>query len=1458
MWSQLTSLLNLVPGPVRYILAVVVGLVFIGIAFWAGGGGTALAIFIGILVIIGLLYLIGFIGRRMEKRRNAAMESVLGDAKDDLAQIPDQELRREREMVQDQWGKAVAELRGAGFNHYTLPWYMLIGEPAGGKSTTLRASGLEFPVGAEAISGVGGTRNCDWWFTNEAVILDTAGRFTFDEKNAPDQAGWLEFLNLLKRFRPRCPVNGVIIAIPCTSLLEDKLDRIEQNALKIRDKLHELQRQLEIQFPVWILITKADKLFGFTEFFSRLPALELRRQLFGWSNPDQFDRPVDHSRWDSIFGDLQSSLQKWRNQFLEDDCEAGDVDRLYAFPDEFAGITEPLELYLKTIFSDNRYVDPLFLRGFYFTSGIQRGAPILHACANLLRSTSGGSRDEMDLESIFSKPRAFFIRDFYRQKVFKEQGMIRPTRLAYRRRRLVERVGYSAVAIVSITLLTALIYGGASASGRAAGLTERIEELGAEDVRYQPMPVARAKEFSAEIRRVYQEGLYPGFLQSTLFPGASTSAIRDGKLEDSYRDLLVFRNFTGLGTQIRDRFRDPKNNGPRTWEEYAVFRDAFYEYLAFATGNASLPNSITERRESMKAMVDLLGMRDGVEPLPSGVSRNDYAELYADLLALRRDVGTNTEGEEYPDVSGAFPLKVETLELFLACFEDFYQRALRGQLEGIDAGVEAAYARQALFVRLVDASEGMRKTWIDLRRFDFSAEKFTDAEKKLEAFDALSTAPTAYRGHYQAMLEAIDGIQGVGGFADFREPGKQLQQRWTDEIYSVLAGRPKFEELVRDRLADARGNVSQALEDVTGRLDLDKDQFAFFMSKEEVGKPVAKPRESITKLGETLAAASSHFEAARKFSPPEPYRFVDNSENLVARFAALEKLVAVPMPAEIEPLLSVGSDLSPAPRTLPATLEALAAFTKKVAASQEVKLFADRLAADRGAGDEGNYSKFRQEFVTGGPDARLSSPLGNFGRRLTEDLQPAVATELLRVVGIIAGSKGVLYTEVDREQDRALGQLINSYVGRYRREWSRVIGGVGELVAGKESGVEEMDLPDMAVAKRLADFVALARSAVHIPVPDSLGGAKAQLQDSFALFRASFPAPPSPPEPKPGEESATPVIDPVETLLAEYARHDEASKKLSAEAAVRSRVLSPGEDGSPTPWVELTTFERSLEVGRDEQKYLDDLSKGLRSAVEKSRKDIEGKILKDYSGEWRGIGARHRPHLDKFPFRKGDSSRQVIQQEDWKSVVKGLREFDGKWETIELERGNVPATAVPFAFMNDWLTDVRGYRKALLGIDRFVRDGEEFRKYQLTITLDPKSDIDNVRYSIAGVNSERIPPGTTFGNRADSTITWDFNRNDQAIRLIATYNDKDGAPFPPVPDQAQAAWSQWLGLVMFFYTYMDNDEHRRDGGRSDTLLHQRVDLPGEPQRSAYYKISWIPRVELGPEPNWSTSRWDGI
>ena len=266
---------------VKLLIASLIGLILLFIALvWLVADLLHLSIFLPISVTAFFVFsAVSIVLYRRVKASGAALglERELQAQAKAQAKLVRPDLQGEVEHMQGEFDKAVSALKSAKLGPggrgalYFLPWYAIIGPPGAGKSTALRNSGLNFPYSSGAgdpkVRGLGGTRNCDWWLSNEAVILDTAGRWATQDE---DHDEWLSFLGLLKRYRPRKPLNGLIAAISVQELVNAREDEVETLAQSMRARLDEVQTQLRISLPVYVLFTKGDLVEGFLETFGDL------------------------------------------------------------------------------------------------------------------------------------------------------------------------------------------------------------------------------------------------------------------------------------------------------------------------------------------------------------------------------------------------------------------------------------------------------------------------------------------------------------------------------------------------------------------------------------------------------------------------------------------------------------------------------------------------------------------------------------------------------------------------------------------------------------------------------------------------------------------------------------------------------------------------------------------------------------------------------------------------------------------------------------------------------------------------------------------------------------------------------------------------------------------------------------------------------------------------------------
>jgi hypothetical protein len=446
----------------------------------AGGGAAALGsasyliyrvaspqllyyISIGTLLVAVLMGGFYWLLQKYRQRKAKPMERGL---RDNLAATPQgvaEPARRARlDDIRKNFEDGVEKFKSAGKNLYSLPWYVLVGEPGSGKTEAIRHCNVGFPPGLQdQLQGVGGTINMNWWFTNHAVVLDTAGRLMFEEVDPGATNEWREFLKLLRTNRPNCPINGMLLCIPADSLIKDTADTLERKGAKIAQQLDQIQRALSVRFPVFVMITKCDLINGFREFFEDITDPTLQHQMMGWSNPAPLDESFNPELVTDHLQTVAARLKRRRLGLLLDPVNAEDpsarrtdqVDALYALPHSLMTIAPRLRRYLEMIFVAGEWsAKPLFLRGIYFTSSMREGSALDAELAEVL----GVPVESLPEGKVWQRDRAYFLRDLFMNKVFREKGLVTNATNAKRhqRRRKAVVLASGFLAVVALGLFT--------------------------------------------------------------------------------------------------------------------------------------------------------------------------------------------------------------------------------------------------------------------------------------------------------------------------------------------------------------------------------------------------------------------------------------------------------------------------------------------------------------------------------------------------------------------------------------------------------------------------------------------------------------------------------------------------------------------------------------------------------------------------------------------------------------------------------------------------------------------------------------------------------------------------------------------------------------------------------------------------------------------------------------------
>ncbi|MDT8302283.1 MAG: type VI secretion protein IcmF/TssM N-terminal domain-containing protein [Sedimentisphaerales bacterium] len=831
-------------------------------------------LFIGIAIIVLLLLLYRYLLKLYKKRKSAPMErGVISSATAAPQGISEAAHMARVDDLRKKFEDGIDKFRAAGKNLYDFPWYMIVGEPGSGKTEAIRHCNIGFPPGLQdQFQGAGGTLNMNWWFTDHAVILDTAGRLMFEEVEAGGSSEWREFLTLLKKSRPRCPVNGVFLVIPADSLIKDTADEIEQKASKIAKQFDIIQRSLDVRFPVFVVITKSDLINGFRDFFDKLEDPQLQHQIMGWSNPAPLDEPYNPSFIDQQLKTIQARLFRRRLALLQDVISSSDEsgtgkkqesDTLYAFPQSLSKIAPRMARYLELVFSVGSQwsCKPLFFRGIYFTSSMREGSALDEDLADSL----GVPVDSLPDGRVWERDRAYFLRDLFIKKVFREKGLVthatNAKKLHMRRKALVLfTAAASVILLLFFTIYTAISFN--KDIGDMTGYLETSAKM-----------IESGKIDGLQVLMSEGEGSYR-FIGPAGMPGENIKRMNfSGQLADSVSRWKIPRIFAPAAKFLKNIEPESLSQAQGIVYEESVLRpflDAAGEIMGTQeNGNWTLTDVETSTLHQLiqiKAEKSL--NNDGeysaetfLDPLfryvfqhdPNQIQRynNDKTELHRPLEMIYAQINNGSQSKseamglrDWPPVSLTTDPNSKFLEAAIAngikLFNEYWRDPGRLGIQNRD------YAQVQTISNLKNALEKFDAAEIQILGLGSSFDLKSDNLYTVQQFNKFASD---WNESYQNLKEAKENID--NDVNTLNNP-QSLVILWNEQAKRLLQDVNKNYKFLLDELKDVNdveypflGNMRRELENALGGIadTLSKSDFAQKLDKFDVELYARVPRD---------------------------------------------------------------------------------------------------------------------------------------------------------------------------------------------------------------------------------------------------------------------------------------------------------------------------------------------------------------------------------------------------------------------------------------------------------------------------------------------------------------------------------------------------------------------------------------------------------------------------------------
>lgn len=251
---------------------------------------------------------------------------------------------------------------------YRIPWVLFVGDEVAGVDGLLRAGSEVSPFPASDKPAMAADEVWRWWFHKAMIAIEMHPRVVCDTGARLDRGLWYQSLMKLAEEREKLPLNGIVVVVAAQTLL-GPAEMLKDTATRLRRLVDEAMEHLQVQMPVYFVVSGLERLPGYEQLRATLPAEAFAQALGHRFAENEVVSAAASGRIEDVMQPIEDRLHALRMTMLRSQHTPQARRALFEFIESLRQAGPGLAQFVGLMLEDNPFQRTPRWRGLYFAGG---------------------------------------------------------------------------------------------------------------------------------------------------------------------------------------------------------------------------------------------------------------------------------------------------------------------------------------------------------------------------------------------------------------------------------------------------------------------------------------------------------------------------------------------------------------------------------------------------------------------------------------------------------------------------------------------------------------------------------------------------------------------------------------------------------------------------------------------------------------------------------------------------------------------------------------------------------------------------------------------------------------------------------------------------------------------------------------------------------------------------------